>query len=228
MSSHREPIRSRALPETWKTRDGRVLLIRQMSDMHIHNTLAFLRSRGKVSLRDWQDQRPQFPTGLQGEYAIEAAEGEFYRAMDEWAKLRYHPAIDAFHLELTYRRRHGITVAEPPQAAIAEQVDPTPSTNEQGTAAHAAVLDLGHVLADKPTDEPRWREADGMPRLGDVVANSFETDYDEMPVVESLCHKAGVLTSVVLRRTEGKRKRTNTAYYSASAFYQVFRLVSRR
>lgn len=124
----------RTLPETWKCRDGRVLLIREMSDDHIRNTLAMLRSKGVVSMRAWQDERPQWAAGFQGEFAQDAAEQSYYDELEAWAKKKHSAHMDAFHLEMAYRKRHGVSIKEA-RVSVAETVDeaPEPRTGHQWT-----------------------------------------------------------------------------------------------
>jgi hypothetical protein len=184
-----------ALPEKWKTRDGRVLLIREMSDDHIKNTLAMLRQKGKVSLRDWRDARPELPTGLQGEFAQDAADESFSQEWEAWLRMRPSGAIDAFHLEMAYRRRHGITIVEKDaRPAMGELVDPAPET----MAARADALEAERTGVEAElAGVQRWKPNPYRdPKTGDQVAEDKNADWDDLWVVTGL--ERGKESDVVL------------------------------
>ncbi|MEN7527915.1 hypothetical protein [Cupriavidus sp. DL-D2] len=56
-----------------------------METDHIRNTINMLRRRGLVP-KGTRGPMPSPPFGLQGEFAIDAAEDEWIREMDEWLK----------------------------------------------------------------------------------------------------------------------------------------------
>lgn len=68
---------------TWITRDRRVLRIADMDTDHIRNTINMLRRRGLVP-KGTRGPMPDFPVGLQGEFAQDAADQEFNAAFDQW------------------------------------------------------------------------------------------------------------------------------------------------
>lgn len=67
---------TRGLPTTWTTKDGRVLLIRDMEDQHVVNTIKFLRRRGYCSLAQFDSAHAAL-CSLQGDMSTYVAEGEF-------------------------------------------------------------------------------------------------------------------------------------------------------
>jgi hypothetical protein len=166
----------RTLPETWKTRDGRVLLIREMSDDHIRNTLVMLKNMGVMSMREWQDERPQWATGLTGEFAQDAAEQSYYDELETWARKKHSAHVDAFHLEMAFRRRHGIRILEK-QLEVGETVDATPPA--------APVRVSAWTLARDP--EPgdlccRWAEPGELPnrKLESTLTREYQATVLEI------------------------------------------------
>jgi hypothetical protein len=109
------------LPETWRTRDGRLLRIRAMSNDHLGNAASYLRSRGFISYREWRAMQPEVPHGVNGEMAAYYAEHGFSDEWERWLALKPHIALDAFANELAYRRRHGITVEDDGPSVSAER-----------------------------------------------------------------------------------------------------------
>jgi hypothetical protein len=73
-----EPINSK----TWKTRNGRKILVHEMSDTHIANTIAMLRRHYKlISIRE--DLDFALLSSLQGEMAQYAVEGDLTSLADQ-------------------------------------------------------------------------------------------------------------------------------------------------
>lgn len=90
---------------TWITRDRRVLRIADMETDHIRNTINMLRRRGLVP-KGARGPMPTPPAGLQGEFAIDAAEAEWNREMDEWLQ---SPPESAALLELETELHRRVT-----------------------------------------------------------------------------------------------------------------------
>lgn len=114
------------LPETWRTRDGKLLRIRSMSNAHIAAASKMLRREGFISYREWRDLEPArlngITHGVAGDEASYCA-GDAWanEAWDEWMAKKHHGALDAFTMELAYRRRHGITIEEDGPSVMAER-----------------------------------------------------------------------------------------------------------
>lgn len=138
----------RTMPEKWKCSDGRVLLIREMSDDHIANAVKMLRQKGYLSLRDWNESRPVYHFGVHvGEYAEMAMEQGYENDLFVWAKTKHSAAIDAFHLETAYRRRHGIVIKDVTASpTAAEQIDPVyPAAEEFGGDRGAGLSPIDEI-----------------------------------------------------------------------------------
>lgn len=216
------------LPETWRCQDGRELLIRDMEDEHISNCIALLRRNGYVSRQEWRERQPDYPTGtVVGDFAQDAFEAAFSDEWAAWLRLKPCSAIDAFSLELAYRRRHGIKVARGPVGVpIGVMVDGVPSPSP------VPALDWGHVAqnrADLNGDAELWPPVDGgtwpkgvEPSKGDVVSVDRHAPWDDMHEVHSvegndvtLVHRAQ--PGAVLRMSLGKFKKRFYLMASAAA-----------
>ncbi len=109
------------LPETWRTRDGRLLRIRSMSNKHIVAATEMLRRRGFVSYREWKNEEPPIPHGIGGDMAAYCAELELSETWEKWLAMKHHVALDAFASELAYRRRHKINIEDDGPSVSAER-----------------------------------------------------------------------------------------------------------
>jgi len=73
-----EELRDRRLPETWTTRDGRVVRIAEMEDSHLLSTIALLRRRNRAGIR----ARAWRTAMRAGSYAETAPDGAADAAME--------------------------------------------------------------------------------------------------------------------------------------------------
>lgn len=63
----------------WKTKDGRIIDIKDMTDSHLKNTISMLRRNGFITNNDFLDMLG-FAFSLNGEMAQDAAESEIANA----------------------------------------------------------------------------------------------------------------------------------------------------
>lgn len=85
------------MAKTWKCKDGRIILITEMSDQHLLNTIYMLRSR---NLHEDNNELADFLSYMppQGDMALLAWENEFAELMDKPIK-RKHKAYDSLAIE---------------------------------------------------------------------------------------------------------------------------------